>query len=83
VGVADVASCVLELGAVMLAAVLLRRSARSRAGNGSEPPPASSHIRSLTVVAAIAVGVIGLTGTVPGWFGDAGSSGDITHSASH
>jgi hypothetical protein len=35
------------------------------------------------VVAAIAVGVIGLTGTVPGWFGDAGSSGDITHSASH
>jgi hypothetical protein len=82
VGVADVASCVLELGAVMLAAVLLRRSARSRAGNGSEPPPASSHIRSLTVVAAIAVGVIGLTGTVPGWFGDAGA-GDITHSTTH
>ena len=84
VGVADAAACVLELGTVLIAAVLLRRTARPRAGGSSDGPPVpSSHIRSLTVVAAIAVGVIGLTGTVPGWFGDAGSSGDITHSASH
>jgi hypothetical protein len=84
VGLADAAACALELGTVVIAAVLLRRAARSRAGSRSDgPTAASSHIRSLTVVAAIAVGVIGLTGTVPGWFGDAGSSGDITHSASH
>lgn len=84
VGVADAAACALELGTVLIAAVLLRRTSRPRAGGSFDGPTVpSSHIRSLTVVAAIAVGVIGLTGTVPGWFGDAGSSGDITHSASH
>ena len=83
-GVADAAACALELGTLLIAAALLRRTARPRAGGGSaRPGPASAHIRSLTVAAAIAVGVIGLTGTVPGWFGDAGSSGDIVHSASH
>lgn len=87
VGLADAAACALELGTVLIAALLLRRTARAGStGSGTAPEGpavASSHIRSLTVVAAIAVGVIGLTGTVPGWFGDAGSSGDITHSASH
>lgn len=84
VGLADAAACTLELGTVLIAAALLRRTARAHPGGSSAgPTPASSHIRSLAVVAAIAVGVIGLTGTVPGWFGDAGSSGDITHSASH
>jgi hypothetical protein len=84
VGLADTAACVLELAAVLIAAALLPRKAGLRPGTGvARRTPASSHLRSLTVVVAITIGVTGLTGTVPGWFGDAGSSGDIAHSTDH
>ena len=34
-----------------------------------------------TVASIIAVGAIGLTGTVPGWFGGAGDSGFTNHNS--
>ena len=39
-------------------------------------PPASAHVRWLTLVAVIAVTAIGLAGTGLAWFDDFGSSGD-------
>ncbi|QHK20990.1 hypothetical protein GU243_16155 [Pseudarthrobacter psychrotolerans] len=70
-GLPDWAAGVLELTSLVAAVVLLRDNGR--------PPrrlPASAHVRSLTVVAAIAVTVLGLAGTGPAGFDDAGSPAD-------
>lgn len=69
-GLADIAAGVLELGALLAAGALLRDKDQLSRG-----PQVSAHIRSLTVVAAIAVGVLGLAGTAPAWFGNPDSSG--------
>lgn len=82
VGLADIAASILELATLVVAAVLLR-GGNALPGRKGAParPPASAHLRSITAVAAIAVGVLGMAGTVPGWFGDTGSASDISHSA--
>lgn len=85
VGPADAAAGALELAALLIAGTMLLRTARHHRLSGSpgkSRPPASPHLRALTVAAIIAVGAIGLTGTVPGWFGGAGNSGFTTHGAS-
>lgn len=71
VGLPDFAAGVLELGTLLVAVALLRHNDRlpGRA-------PASAHLRSLPVVAAIAIGVLGLAGTGPVWFDNPGSSVD-------
>jgi hypothetical protein len=82
VGLADSAACILELATLVAAVVLLRGGNALPGRKGATArPPASAHLRSITAVAAIAIGVLGMAGTVPGWFGDAGSASDISHSA--
>lgn len=83
VGLADIAACILELATLVVAIVLLRggNALPGRKGATAARPPASAHLRSITALAAIAVGVLGMAGTVPGWFGEAGSASDISHSA--
>ncbi|MBO1269111.1 hypothetical protein [Arthrobacter cavernae] len=77
-GLPDSAAGALELGTLVLAMVLLR-------GRGRLPgrPPASAHIRALPVVAAIAVGVIGLAGTGAAWFDNPGRFGHESETISH
>lgn len=70
-GLPDWAAGVLELSTLVAAVVLLREKGRL-----PRRLPASAHVRSLTVVAAIAVTVLGLAGTGPAWFDDAGSPAD-------
>ncbi|MFF2242713.1 hypothetical protein ACFVTM_00835 [Arthrobacter sp. NPDC058130] len=77
-GLADIAAGVLELGALVAAVGLLRDK-----GQHPRRPPASAHIRSLPVVAAIAVGVLGLAGTAPAWFGNPDGSGNAAVTAPH
>jgi len=71
VGLADCAACALEVGTLLVAVVLLRGRGWLR-----RRPPASAHVRWLTLVAVIAVTAIGLAGTGLAWFDDFGSSGD-------
>ncbi|XAS67853.1 hypothetical protein V3C33_00455 [Micrococcaceae bacterium Sec5.7] len=78
VGVPDCAAGALELGTLLVAVIVLRRSGRLPGR-----PPASAHIRSLSVVAVIAVSVIGLAGTGPAWFDNPGSSLDESVEVSH
>ncbi|CAH0228417.1 hypothetical protein SRABI26_02583 [Arthrobacter sp. Bi26] len=70
-GMPDIAAGVLELGTLLVAVALLRDRDRL-----PRRPLVSAHIRSLPVVAAIAIGVLGLAGTAPAWFGNPGSSGN-------
>ena len=57
-GLPDIAAGVLELGTLLAAVALLRDKGRLPGR-----PSVSAHIRSLPVVAAIAIGVLGLAGT--------------------
>jgi len=75
VGLADVASGVLEVGALVAAVVLLRYSGWLR-----RQPPASAHVGWLALVAVIAVTAIGFAGSGLAWFDDYSGSGE--HSAS-
>lgn len=69
VGLADVASSLLEVSALLVAAVLLRgRGWRRR-------PPASAHLRWLILVALICVVAIGLAGSGLPWFDVLGNVG--------
>lgn len=77
-GLPDIAAGVLELG-TLLAAVALLRDKDRLPGRLSM----SAHIRSLPVVAAIAIGVLGLAGTGPAWFGNPGSSGNESVESPH
>jgi hypothetical protein len=77
-GLPDIAAGVLELGTLLAAVALLREKVRLPEG-----PPASAHIRSLAVVAAIAIGVLGLAGTGPAWFGNPGGSGNESVQVHH
>jgi hypothetical protein len=78
VGLPDCAAGALELGTLLVAVVLLRNRDRvARRGT------ASDHIRSLPVVAAIAVSVLGLAGTSPSWFDNSGSSFEESVSSHH
>ena len=70
-GLPDIAAGILELGTLLVAVALLRDTGRLP-GN----PPVSAHNRSLPVVAAVAIGVLGLAGTAPAWFGNPGGSGN-------
>jgi hypothetical protein len=79
VGVADVGACVLELGTLAVAAVLLR----ARGKLNTRPVAAPAHLRALAVVAAIAVGTLGLAAAVPGWYSDEGTPEDVTHTLTH
>jgi hypothetical protein len=72
VGLADVASSVLEAITLLVAVVLLRGRDWARR------PRASAHLRWLIVVAVIAVGAIGLAGTGLAWFDVRGDVGDHT-----
>ncbi|WP_211880698.1 hypothetical protein [Pseudarthrobacter albicanus] len=78
VGLADCAAGFLELGTLLAAVVLLRGKERIPGR-----PLASAHIRSLPVVAAIAVSVLGLAGTSPAWFDDPGNSGGGSVNMAH
>ena len=77
-GLPDIAAGVLELGTLLAAVALLRDKGRRPIG-----PSLSAHIRSLPVVAAIAIGVLGLAGTGPAWFGNPGGSGDESVQVHH
>ncbi|MET3920715.1 hypothetical protein [Arthrobacter sp. UYEF20] len=70
-GPSDWAAGVLELSTLVAAVVLLREKGRL-----PRRPPASSHLRSLPVVAAIAVSVLGLAGTGLASFDNPGSPGE-------
>lgn len=78
VGLADAAACVLELGTLVAAAALLRTRGRLTAR-----PVGRAHLRALAVVAAIAVGTLGLAAAVPGWYSNVGTPADTVHSDSH
>ena len=58
VGLADTMACVLEIGTLIVAVVLLRRRDRLLQGT-----PASAHVRWLTLVAVVAITAIGFAGT--------------------
>lgn len=77
-GLADIACCVLELGTLLAAVALLRDKGRLPARQA-----VSAHIRSLPVVAAIAIGVLGLAGTGPSWSGNPGGSGNESVQVHH
>jgi hypothetical protein len=70
VGLADVASSLLELGTLLVAVVLLRSRDWTRR------PRVSAHLRWLIVVAVIAVTAVGLAGTGLGWFDVRGNLGE-------
>ena len=82
VGLADVAACLLELGTLAIAVVLLRARRRGT-GEPEKPTTASAHLRALAVVGAIAVGSLGVAGAVPGWLGDVDTAGNSNHSVTH
>jgi hypothetical protein len=69
-GMADLASCVLEIGTLICAVILIR-------GSWARRRPASGHIMSLALVAVIAVTTAGLAGSGLTWL-DFGSSADQT-----
>ncbi|MCG2622126.1 hypothetical protein LVY72_09365 [Arthrobacter sp. I2-34] len=77
-GLPDAAAAVLELATLLAAVVLFRDDSRPRGF-----PLASAHLRSLPVVAVIAVGVLGLAGTSPAWFDSLGSPLDESVTTSH
>ena len=84
IGVPDAAAGALELAAALIAGTILLRPARRRRVTGKpikSRASASPHLRAITVASIIAVGAIGLTGTVPGWFGGAGDSGFTNHNS--
>ena len=68
-GLSDWVACALEVGALIAAVVLLRNTPSLR-----RRPPASAHVRSLILVAVIAVTAIGIAGTAQSWFDGLGSS---------
>jgi hypothetical protein len=70
VGLADVASSVLELGTLVVAVVLLRGR------DWTLRPRVSAHLRWLIVVAVIAVTAVGLAGTGLRWFDVRGDLGE-------
>jgi len=70
VGLADCAVSALEVATLLVAVVLLRGGGWLR-----RRPPASAHLRSLTLVAVIAVTAIGFAGSGLGWFDDFGNPG--------
>jgi len=75
VGMADVAACVLEASTLALALILLR-------GNGwLQRPARSAHLRSLAVLAIIAVTTIGLSTSGLGWFDN--FAGPTSHTVNH
>jgi hypothetical protein len=61
VGLADCAACLLEVGTLVAALVLLRRK------HPAVRPALPAHQRALAVVAVLAVGAIGLGGAASGW----------------
>jgi hypothetical protein len=77
-GLPDIAAGVLELCTLLVAVALLRDKDRLPSRQ-----PVSAHIRSLPVVAAIAIGVLGLAGTGPAWFGNPDSSGNESVESPH
>ncbi len=77
-GLPDIAAGILELGTLLAAVALLRDKDRLPGR-----PSASAHYRSLPVVAAVAIGVLGLAGTAPAWFGNPGDSGSESVQVRH
>lgn len=77
VGLADVAACALEVVTLVAALVLLY------GGRRLQRPGASAHVRSLAVVAVIAVMAIGLAGTGLSWFNVLGAVGQSGMTSSH
>jgi hypothetical protein len=75
VGLADCASCLLELGALLAAALLMRR-----AGRLIGRPPAWAHVGRLGLVAVVAVAAFGLAGSGIGWLDALGSASMPTSS---
>jgi hypothetical protein len=73
VGLADCVSCVLELGTLVAAVLLLRGST-----NDPARPPLPPHHRALAVAAVVALGALGVAAAAPAWFDGAdGSAGGV------
>jgi hypothetical protein len=77
VGLADAMACVLQIG-TLAAAVLLLTARR-----WLERPPPSAHQVSLALVAVLALTVLGLAGTGLAWFDVLGTSGDHAKAMTH
>ena len=73
VGLPDGAACLLEIGTLLAAIVLLRGSGWLR-----RRTPASRHAGGLSLIAVVAITAIGLAGLGPASFDDFGVSGDET-----
>ncbi|HET9873883.1 MAG TPA: hypothetical protein VFP89_14960 [Propionibacteriaceae bacterium] len=76
-GVSDVAACALEIGALLVAVLLLSKSGAQRR------PAASPHAGALATVAVIAITTIGLAGTASGWLDIRGASGQHSVMGGH
>ena len=77
IGLADVVACLLELGTLVVALVLLRRNA------GQGRPPVTPYVRGLALVAVLAVGALGLAGAVSPWLDGVDGSGGSTEVVQH
>jgi len=69
VGLADAVVCLLEVGTLVAAVLLLRR------GGGQDRPRAAAHSLALAVVAVVAVGAVGLAGAAAPWLDGVDSGG--------
>lgn len=78
VGVPDCVAGALEVGTLLIAVALFGGGHRRQVF-----PPVSAHLRSLPVVAVIAVSLLGLAGTSPAWFDALGSSSNEPATVSH
>ncbi len=73
VGLADCVACLLELGTLVGALLLLRREDRA------VRPPLLPHHRALALAAVVAVGALGLGGAAPGWFDGIDGGAETAH----
>lgn len=74
IGGPDVIACLLEVGSLVAAVLLLRPMGWLR-----RRPPASAHTRGLTLLALTAITAIGLAAIGPSWFDILAVPGDQSH----
>jgi hypothetical protein len=78
VGLTDLMAAVLEVGTLVVALLLMRRTASLR-----DRPRASAHVHQLAVLAVVIVATIGLAGTSLTWFDDLTPGFDTTSQHHH
>ncbi|SDS59137.1 hypothetical protein SAMN04488543_2017 [Friedmanniella luteola] len=71
VGLADVVACLLEVGTLVAALVLLRRAGRP------ERAAVGAHALALALVAVVAVGALGLAGPASAWLDGVDDGADV------